>query len=196
MPPFPAPPQPLVGLYTDLTPTARRFREHARSYNSVLQLASSAAKVDEQFAGGVHQFRINGTLHHRMGPLLPPHGDSGERPAFAQLYILDPEAQLQGRMSTMRGLDQGLVQQLQQMLLEHNQYVRTFRSVGLEAQAGDVPDVQVVINQEGVPDRRRYNAPAAAEVAGFMPEGAGAPRENRREIVVHMRGGGCSISAI
>jgi hypothetical protein len=40
------------------------------------------------------QFRINGTISHRLGPLLPA---PGQPPKFAQIYILDEVAAAEQR---------------------------------------------------------------------------------------------------
>ncbi len=69
------------------------FRRQARSYNSVFAFTSMGAslsenvRLDHQFAngsGGVYTFRIQGTICHRIGSLLPP---SDRNPAFAQIYV-------------------------------------------------------------------------------------------------------------
>ncbi|KAL6748096.1 hypothetical protein V8C86DRAFT_1780659, partial [Haematococcus lacustris] len=125
--PMPEPPQPLAALLTDTTPRGRGFRQRIRMYNCCLQVASSAIKVDRSIESGVQQIVINGTVHHRMGGLQP---NAGQPPQFAQLYILDPDIQLQRRMSLFgaRTLDQEVLRDLQHMLLACNPFVQGCRT--------------------------------------------------------------------
>jgi len=51
---------------------------------------------------GNYTYRLRGEFYHRMGSLLP---QLGEVPKFAQLYISDPHAELDGRMGNFGGLN-------------------------------------------------------------------------------------------
>jgi hypothetical protein len=66
-------------------------------------MASSAAKVHESHTNGLRTFTVNGAVHHLMAPLAGQA--DGQRPAFAQLYILDEAQQLDARMQQWTSLD-------------------------------------------------------------------------------------------
>ena len=72
LPPLLEPPAALWSLLTDTTSAAKKFRINIRKYTAALMMASSTAKVEHNFGGGPGAFRINGTVHHRIGALIPP----------------------------------------------------------------------------------------------------------------------------
>ena len=74
LPPLLEPPAALWLLLTDTTSSAKKFRINIRKYNAALMMASSTAKVQHNFGGGPGAFRINGTVHHRIGALIPSPG--------------------------------------------------------------------------------------------------------------------------
>ncbi|SPR02082.1 unnamed protein product (mitochondrion) [Plasmodiophora brassicae] len=43
---------------------------------------------------GVYTFRVNGLLYHRIGPV---QAFDGQKPRFAQIYFMDPDAQTDRR---------------------------------------------------------------------------------------------------
>ena len=98
LPPAAPPPWQLSNLFVSATPQADRFRQNIRQYNAALAFTSLGVDVDNSVnegGGGPPMFRIHGELCHRLGSLLPNHGD---RPAYAQLYIYDPHEALEHRM--------------------------------------------------------------------------------------------------
>lgn len=100
-----APPAPLNELLTSNSGSARAFREQIRAYNNVLAFSSIGLQVDQSVANaqnGAYCLRICGRVYHRIGPILP---SEDERPAFAQIYIHDPEAQVRYRRSVFEDLD-------------------------------------------------------------------------------------------
>jgi hypothetical protein len=125
----------------------------------------------------VNTYSINGTVHHRMGPL---QARAGQPPKFAQIFILDGfQEQLEARMNIMgRGLSRDTMSQLQQMLDRHNPYVRSikvagrvFREAAAAAPGGAIPDIRMILRAEGGNDQRRYNLATVPEIAAFMPDG-------------------------
>lgn len=175
-----APPQPLRALLEQTHRKAKTFMSNIRSYNSAFQLASSAIAVDRSVTahGGPASLRINGSVHHSIGPL---HPTAGEPPRFAQLYVYDNANELQNRLQAFPGaqnLDAELMQELQTMLHEHNALVRTFK-----AAASDLtPEGKIVFHCDNGQDRRRYNVPSSSEVAAVMPADGDV---HPRDIVVH-----------
>lgn len=179
-----SPPEPLVSLLHGGDPRSKAFRDQLRAYNSALQMASSAVKLDNRFTSGIHQFRISGGIHHLMGSLLP---EPGETPAFGQLFIIDEEEQLRLRSNLFAGLDPVILRELQSMLMQHNPYVQFFRQAAESSR--DAPNVLIRMRGDNTPDPRRYNLPAASEVAGLIPD-SDTLNKGPRDIVLRMRGGG------
>ena len=69
--------------------TAQTFHMHARRVNTALSLASLIMREVHQPGGGLSpSVVIQGWLYHRIGPLRVRDGDE---PAFAQIYVNDPE---------------------------------------------------------------------------------------------------------
>ena len=170
LPDLPAAPQPLLLLME-----SPAFRRCLRAYNNLFSMASSTAVFASP--SGLSEYRISGALHHRVGPLVP---NPGHRHAFAQLYILDEEEQINRRSRSGRsqGCQREAISTLQRMFAASNPLVRSFvaakdRLAELEAASGArVTNLQINISTEGVPDIRRYNAPTGnREVAAFVPEG-------------------------
>lgn len=104
--------------------------------------------------------RINGSVHHMIGPLHP--GD-GELPRFAQLYVYDNDNELENR--------------LQSMLHQENYFVRTFKA----ATSQPMLDGKIDFHCDSGLDRWRYNVPTSAEVAGVL---LGDANVHARDIVV------------
>ena len=175
-----APPEPLKALLEQTHRKAKSFISNIRMYNSAFQLASSAIALDRSVTahGGPASLRINGSIHHSIGPL---HPTAGEPPRFAQLYVYDNANELQNRLQafpTAQTLDPELMQDLQSMLHEHNALVRTFK-----AAASDLtPEGKIVFHCDNGQDRRRYNVPSSSEVAAVMPADGDV---HARDIVVH-----------
>lgn len=126
---FQQPPQLIRELFTSTSTDARRFRKHARLYNSALQMASSGLVDIAPQQGGPSMIAIRGAVHHLLGPLVPAQG---RPPQFAQLYIIDdPEQQVQSRIEALGqagpDLDADLLRQIQDCLHTHNTYVQQFK---------------------------------------------------------------------
>ena len=67
------------------TTRSKEFIQNIVSYNNCLSFTSEVAdNID--FNVGRTTFRIQGSVHYRMGPLMP---DDGERAKFTQIYTLD-----------------------------------------------------------------------------------------------------------
>jgi hypothetical protein len=59
---------------------------------------------------------------------------------------------------------------------QSNPYIRTFRTAAEEKaqatkdQGTPVPEYDIIINSQGVPDIRRYSQPAVPEIAGVISD--------------------------
>lgn len=76
---------------------------------------------------GIYTFRIRGTLCHKIGFLIPPHG---EQPKFAQIYIMDSDQnqQVQHRLQYGHGhIDEHILQDLLTMMQRINPYYAIYK---------------------------------------------------------------------
>jgi len=136
LPPLAPPPEPLKRLLIGKEMDAKDFRQHIRSYNSVLAFTSMGANLDTSVAqAGNYTYRLCNELYHRMGSLLP---QSGEVRKFAQLYISDPHAELDGRMGNFGGLNKDTMQMLQTMLHACNPYAIIYQTAVEWLQGGAI----------------------------------------------------------
>jgi len=119
-------------LIYDNSTLARHFRTHVRKYNSSLAFVSLQYKPEACTPGGLQCFQIHGALYHRGGPR--DHA-TNVRPHFAQIFLYYPKdaiIQIQQRPGAFvlpSILDIVLLQQLLELLYEHNPYLHLYRTV-------------------------------------------------------------------
>ncbi|OWZ01528.1 Helitron helicase, partial [Phytophthora megakarya] len=116
------------------------FMKSIRAYNNVSAFTSIGAtrseplRVDESVTRrGIYNFRVMGTVCHRMGSLLPPPG--GKR-TFAQIYpggkrlihINDPDSPVRvaSRIRMTDGLSAEFLGDLDEVMEQYNSYVQQF----------------------------------------------------------------------
>jgi hypothetical protein len=75
--------------------------------------------------GGVYNYRLHGELYHLIESLFL---SEGETPKFTQIYIHDPQTQNVERLAFIDQLDVNIVEELPQMLQEHNPYVQLYEN--------------------------------------------------------------------
>lgn len=126
-------PPELSQLLRDNTPRAKDFRKHIRVFNNALSFTSLGVQLDDSVANsehGAYNFRIHGSVHHRIGGLLP---NNNATPAFAQIYVHDPDAtaELNSRANAagrgLSGVDErwrmNILAELQAMMHRINPFV-------------------------------------------------------------------------
>ena len=180
------PPEPLLTLLTNNTPTAKEFRRKIRTYNSCFVMTSFQAHTLVE-PGFVPTFKVQGQIYHNIGPLTPA---AEEQPQFVQIYFIDDrgqqaDARLSWQIDRESQLNRHTTLCLQDMLHEHNEHVRIFKTA-LEQRTQDMPDYRVVIRADRVPrgqHERTFNAPSGNDVAALLPEG----QEGYRDIVLSNR---------
>jgi hypothetical protein len=179
------PPEPLRWLLTSNEADAKDFCQRIRSYNNALAFTSVGANLDTIVAQpSNYTYRLRGELYHRMGSLLP---QPGEAPKFAQLYISDPHAELDGRMGNFGSLNRDTMQSLQTMLHACNPYAIIYQTTMERLQGGVVELTFRLVNDRRT-DLRRYNAPIVDEVGALMV-GGDVDEANARDIVVRSTNG-------
>lgn len=114
--------------------------------------------------GGIQQFRINGSMFHRMNmeaqPFQPEDIPNRYPPQFLQLYYLDPTMANNRRHDIFSTLSQYVIHGLQECLHEHNANIRMFTRNAYDHRMGlDVEDVRLIFREDGTRDQRRWQAP-------------------------------------
>ncbi|CAI0387107.1 unnamed protein product [Linum tenue] len=126
---------------------------------------------------------ICGENYHRIGSLLPV---DGEKPKFAQLYIFEPESELDNRLENFTSRETLLLPELLSSLLrmldETNVLVKTFRRIRQELQHSSTPNLRLRIF--GMESRnRQYDLPTSNDVAALIP-GDFIPDQKDRDIIL------------
>ena len=172
LPAAPEYPEEFMALFSN-----RDFLTHIRAFNDMFAFASLHANVDStllrQFP---FTFKINGTLHHRMGPLRPIN--EGDAPRYAQIYFLPGasaderlEAHIQQtRTSAQPNVFRDIAQQVQRILDDINPYVKHFLSASALTTAMAQPNFSLRILEPSMTghDPRTYNTPTVDEVAALI----------------------------
>ena len=191
LPEPPPPPELLERLFTAFTPEAQQFRQHIRQYNAALSFTSLGTQIDNsvnQGGGGPPVFKIHGELHHQIGSLLPPHGQT---PVYAQLYILDSREALHHRMQRNSGLDPDVMYRLGGLISDTHRWAHVFKQANEVFQASNAEQVSLHLTVNQNQDSRRYNLPTSDEVAAVIP-GDVSQGSSSRDIVLHRRSGSLS----
>jgi len=197
LPKLEPPPQPLRGLLEGDQPQAKNFHSDIRQYNMALSFTSLGADIDHALmagGGGPPVFQLHGAMYHLGGTLLPPPDNS---PKYAQLYIWDAALAKEVRQGRNPNLDHAVLGGLQDMLLEHNPFVPLFKDAltlmeDLEGEEGEEDDhLHVRLTYKPFSDPRRYNLPTSDDIAVILP-GDGTSEGDKRDIILHQKGGGWS----
>lgn len=95
------PPQYLLNLFQKNDSKSKYFLENIRRFNMMFSFTSLGGKIDHAINNGrgLYCFRLHGQNYHSIGSLLP---DSGEKPKFSQLYIVDTENEVSNRLNSFR----------------------------------------------------------------------------------------------
>ena len=78
---------------------------------------------------GVYTFKVKGSIHHRIGSLLPPNQ---QRPQFLQLYFYDTANEFENRHAHGPDLPPDLMRHIQNILHRHNSLIQQFESLASE----------------------------------------------------------------
>lgn len=192
LPPYRPMPNELENLLCGISPQSQTFKGNIRSYNSALAFTSLGAKIDQSVtrSSGPYCFKICGKLCHLSGALLPTEG---ETPLYAQIYIHDPEQQLNYRTRNNQTTCNSVVMgELQDMLHRHNPYVGAYQQA-FEIMNGkpehEHHTVYAKLRVEPGNDIQVYNAPTANEISVIVPEAGDADVSDHRDIVLRLQGG-------
>ncbi|CAN1777384.1 ATP-dependent DNA helicase PIF1 [Linum perenne] len=166
------PPEFLKKLLQSDHEDAHHFERCIRSYNAVFCFTSMGGKVDHNINRGdaVYIYSIGGQIFHRIGSLIPPEGQI-------------PKSQSHNRIR------ETIVQELGNMLDEHNNLVKAFRYARNRLNAGDVTTVKLRLLAARTTDGREYDLPAFDELAALIVDETGDNYHQPDIIVDHQSDG-------
>lgn len=180
LPPLNAPPEPLHTLLSGTTPQSNHFLTNIRKYNACFQMTSFGASniITDNF---MPTFKVQRQIYHKAGSLLPV-ADADHQ--FLQIYFIgDTDEQVNHRSRTITGTKPEIIRLLQDLLHEHNELIKLFKTA-IDQMPSD--DYKIVIRADKTPvgqHSRRFNAPTISEVAIVI---VGDQFESR-DIVLHRR---------
>ncbi len=178
-------PEPLRRLLTGNKTNVKDFHKCIRSYNSALAFTSIGANLDTSVAQpDNYTYRLCSELYHRMGSLLP---QPGEAQKFAQLYISNLHAELDGRMGNFGILNRDTMQSLQTMLHACNPYANIYQTA-VERLQREAIELSFCLVNDCRSDLRRYHAPTVDKV-GTLMVGGDVDEADARDIIVHSTNG-------
>ncbi|HEV7738464.1 MAG TPA: helitron helicase-like domain-containing protein, partial [Chlamydiales bacterium] len=194
LPPLPELPYPLQGLFAGTDDRHQLFFNKIRDYNNALAFVSVGVERDLSVndGRGPYVYKIHGKLYHNHGSLLP---DGDNPPVYAQLYIHDPTEALQHRHERNNIVDdRSLMQDLQDMMHQHNPFVQMYREAAerLRAQPQEIQhQITARITYRAHTDARRYNVPVLDEIAAILPDVPSDPNRPGRywDIIVQLHSG-------
>ena len=185
-------------MWEEETPEAKLFRANSRTINNAICLSSICVrqKTFDKYSPSVI---FEGRLFHRMGSLLP---EEGEKPRFAQVYILDPSQQSTQRIEIMNISTKlsprevtkmkDLLELVQKVVQQHNPYVKDIMQV-LEIPEDQLEKGKIIISAKAKPKNahsRVYNEQVNLnELSIVLNEEA----HEKHDFVINLRGGGQSI---
>ena len=164
------------------------FMSQIRKYNAAFSFLSFNATTDPNInKGSVYTLRLQGMIHHLIGPLFPKNDIT---PTCAQIYIHDGN-QESLRQNYSPKLNAILIIQLQAMLLDDcaNPYVKIFQKASQLLKKNPTLDLKIIILNDKNSDKRIYNKPTSNEVAVLIPAiGENNECTNRQAIVFEKNG--------
>lgn len=163
------PPEPLKSLLCGEHDQSQHFLNNIRHYNSAFQMTSFGAKEIHE-GNYMPTFKIQGQVYHLIGSLLPVDNASE---SFLQIYFIsDYVRQRDARLQCFPNLNPMLVESLQSMLIENNNYIHDFKTaLQFFPPNSNENDYKIVINADRRPSAEhpgRHNEPTTNEVSVLL----------------------------
>lgn len=161
----------LPALLSDLLKTrdlrSTYFLNNIRKYNTAFAMTSIGCNEVKTRGVFSFSFKICGRLYHRIGSLLPAPATNHQ---YLQIYFIeDDNEQVDIRMQYERLNDFELMSMLQNMLVEHNVYIKEFKTVYRRIMESEyeISDVRIVLKEKRIPGIHpgRLNMPTVNEIA-------------------------------
>ncbi|CAH9063416.1 unnamed protein product [Cuscuta europaea] len=190
LPSLQQPPDFLIELFKGSDRRSTKFLNNIRAYNMMFAFTSLGGKVQKELnnSGGPYVYRMHGQNYHLMGSLLPV---DSSKPKFSQLYIYDTENEIPNRLRALEKsessneLDPKIVHGLKDMMDQHNELAKCFRSARDRFQEAPQTEfkLRLLCNRER--DGRTYNLPTASEVAVLIVGDLDSMSSHRDIILEH-----------
>ena len=168
-------PPPFLGDLLNINSDQRsiNFQLGIRIYNSLFAFTSLGGNVDRSVnnGSGPYVFRVNGQTHHRIGSLLPVHG---QKPKYAQLYIYETNNEVKNRIDAViheddrNYVDPNILTGLMEMLDQCNQLVKCFRMVRDRFDESDIHNVRILLIRSRNSGERQYDLPVMSKIAALI----------------------------
>ena len=181
-------PKPLT-VYMDELINNKKFMSKIRFYNASFAFISFNASSDNNLIkNSVYTFRVQGMIHHRIGPLIQ---DNKYNKQCAQIYIMDGAQQEELRQNYSEDLDIIILKKIRIMLESdcNNPYVNTFKTAAKIYKNNPESDIKTSTVTDKNEDKRRYNKPTATEIAILIPSmGESSEPTERKGFIFHKNG--------
>lgn len=172
--PHSPPPPELLQMFKNATQdhsvSGNQLMRNIRLINSNFAFTSLGLNSETRMAlnnqqQGVYTFKVKGSIHHRIGSLLPP---TQQRPQFLQLYFYDTANEFENRHAHGPDLPPDLMRNIQNILHRHNSLIQQFESLASEG----IPNraIRLTDNAPNL-DQRVYNLPRGDQIAAVWVEG-------------------------
>ena len=162
-----------------------KFLKDIRRYNTAFQMASTGVELPKQLPVGLSSLILGGRIYHQIGSLMHTPTSTNPNPSFAQIYILDPSAELDVRLNKFSNLDKELLEDIQDMLHLYNHFVKQFRSalkLNPKSVSLTIPTLSSTLSLRAKNDKR-YALPTASQIAGLIPNSSNL--KSSRQIIVY-----------
>ncbi len=187
LPAVPDPPPEIKALFTDQNAISNEFRDHIRGYNNALNMCSMKVTdetIKRRNANGtlrtdpVAALRISGAVRFFTGPIS---ANPGDMPNGAQVYLLDPDDQINHR-NRQAHLNPATMRLCTTALLRDNILAKTFKMANELIVNNNIADARLIMLAEERPadvHERRGNAatvrPACVALGRTMGSPGGHP---------------------
>ena len=169
---------------------SREFKQNIRLYNKALAFTSTGGTGHPIPSSGDGRgppfYKIQGEVHHRIGPLLP---EDGVFPVFSQLYVYDHDDVLHYRTQNNLERDAGTMATLQTILERCNPFVAVYQQAFHLSHSTSVPEYRIQLDFRKCSDRHRYNFPSASQELALIIPGDEHALANAQDIIIRPRGG-------
>ena len=118
-------PQPFTYV-NEAKPESKHFLQNMRRYNCYFQITSFGATSICNEGGFSPVFKIQRQIYGRIGSLLPLPDETSK---FFQIYFMGNEQlKMDQRCTHIQELKKDIIQELERLLLNHNQLINVFRT--------------------------------------------------------------------
>ncbi|PWA44338.1 helitron helicase-like domain-containing protein [Artemisia annua] len=167
----------------------KHFMDNIRAYNQMFAMTSLGVELDDSInrGRGPYVFKVLGKLYHWIGSMCP---GLNKEPKFLQLYIYDTANEVKNRLDyfskSETRLRRDIVENLIQVLDNHNELVKLFRTTRDKMEGVDVPNFKLKLF--GVVGSKQYDLPAGDSIGATGFEG-GPDVGTNYDVIIEKRGG-------